>query len=153
MQQKAPLPILQFLLIAFLSCLAGGQDQQPAATGQFDGPAELPRLYVKSALADTPTPGKTMQVKNSNELRSAIEKASCGDTIKLQAGVVFPGNFKFPAKPCDDAHWIVLRTSASDSDLPPEGTRAGAGADFVPPLAGGRGPVPPPLGVQGQGDG
>jgi hypothetical protein len=33
------------------------------------------------------------------------------------------GNFKFPAKECDDAHWIVVRTSADDSALPTEGTR------------------------------
>ena len=30
---------------------------------------------------------------------------------------------KFPGKPCDDGHWIIIRTSAPDSDLPPEGTR------------------------------
>jgi len=26
-------------------------------TGSFDGPAELPRVYMKSSLADTPAPG------------------------------------------------------------------------------------------------
>jgi hypothetical protein len=97
--------------------------QSGPATGQFDGPAELPREYVKSAISDTPAPGKSIPVKTSAELGAAIEKAACGDTIVLQAGTEFAGNFKFPAKACDDAHWIVLRTSASNSDLPPEGTR------------------------------
>jgi len=90
---------------------------------QFDGPAELPRVYVKSALADTPAPGKSVLVKNSQELAAALDKAACGDTIRLQADAEFAGNFKFPAKTCDDAHWIIVRTSADDSDLPPEGTR------------------------------
>jgi hypothetical protein len=33
------------------------------------------------------------------------------------------GNFKFPAKSCDDNHWIVVRTDAEDSALPVEGSR------------------------------
>jgi hypothetical protein len=36
---------------------------------------------------------------------------------------VFSGNFTVPALSCDDAHWIIIRTSAPDSALPPEGTR------------------------------
>src|SRR5579864_6173689 len=110
---------LSFFVILSGVCLA----QSGPATGQFDGPAELPREYVKSAISDTPAPGKSIPVKTSAELGAAIEKAACGDTIVLQAGTEFAGNFKFPAKSCDDAHWIVLRTSASNSDLPPEGTR------------------------------
>ncbi|HST11284.1 MAG TPA: hypothetical protein VLL05_12985 [Terriglobales bacterium] len=90
---------------------------------KFDGPAELPRAYVKSSLADTPAPGKSVLVKDAAELRSALDKAACGDTIRLQAGAEFSGSFRLPAKPCDDAHWIVLRTSAADSELPAEGTR------------------------------
>ena len=97
---------------------AGGAD-----ASKFDGPAELPRVYVKSALSDTPAPGKSILVKDSGELKSALEKVACGETIRLQAGVEFSGNFRLPAKTCDDAHWIVLRTSAPDSSLPPEGSR------------------------------
>jgi hypothetical protein len=41
----------------------------------------------------------------------------------LQAGATFTGLFRLPEKPCDDGHWIILRTSASDDQLPPEGTR------------------------------
>lgn len=117
----SPFVFIGFTL--FSSLLVPGQVRKEAAGAQFDGPAELPRVYVKSALADTPAPGKTVLVKTSDELTAAIDKASCGDTIRLQAGAVFAGNFKFPAKSCDDSHWIVLRTSAADSDLPPEGTR------------------------------
>jgi hypothetical protein len=111
------------LLLFSFSCCVSIWAQAKADSGRFDGPAELPRQSVKTALADTPAPGKSTLVKNSAELSAAIGKAACGDTIRLQAGAEFAGNFTLPAKQCDDAHWIVLRTSAADTDLPPEGTR------------------------------
>ena len=89
----------------------------------LDGPAELPRVYVQSTLADTPAPGSTITVNVGGDLQSALNSANCGDTISLQSGAVFSGNFSIPAKPCDDQHWIIIRTSAPDSALPPEGTR------------------------------
>ena len=89
----------------------------------FDGPAELPRVYIQSAMSDTPAPGTTITVHTGGNLQAALNSANCGDTILLQAGAVFPGSFKIPAKPCDDQHWIIVRTSAPDSALPAEGTR------------------------------
>jgi hypothetical protein len=91
--------------------------------GGFDGPAELPQVYVQSALADTPAPGATIAVAAGGDFQSALNSAQCGDTITLQAGATFSGNFLVPAKNCDAAHWIIIRTSAADSALPPEGTR------------------------------
>jgi hypothetical protein len=96
---------------------------QPAVEAKFDGPAELPRVYVKSALSDTPAPGSVHLIKNDGNLQAALDGAACGDVIKLEAGAIFAGQFRLPRKPCDDAHWIVIRTSASDNSLPPEGTR------------------------------
>ncbi len=92
-------------------------------TGTFDGPAELPRVYVMSALADTPAPGSVIAVAQGGDFQSALNGAQCGDTITLQAGAVFTGSFTFPAQTCDDAHWIIIRTSAADSSLPPENAR------------------------------
>jgi hypothetical protein len=117
-------PFLRTILIAHTFVLfAGCMAARAADSGKFDGPAELPRVYVKSALADTPAAGKSVLVKDAIELRSALDKAACGDTIRLQSGTEFAGNFKLPAKSCDDGHWIIVRTSAADSDLPAEGTR------------------------------
>jgi hypothetical protein len=96
---------------------------QAGHEGQFDGPAELPRVYVKSALADTPAPGKIRALKNGDNLQDALDHAACGDTITLEAGASFAGDFVLPKKSCDDAHWIILRTSTADHLLPPEGTR------------------------------
>jgi hypothetical protein len=94
-----------------------------ANTGNVDGPAELPRVYMKSSLADTPAPGATHQVKSGASLQAALDSAKCGDTISLQASATFTGTVVLPAKNCDDNHWIVVRTSAPDRALPPEGTR------------------------------
>ncbi|HTT25183.1 MAG TPA: hypothetical protein VMG82_40080 [Candidatus Sulfotelmatobacter sp.] len=64
-----------------------------------------------------------MQVAAGSNLQNAIDSAACGDIIKLEAGAVFTGHLLLPKKPCDDAHWIIIRTSASDDALPAEGTR------------------------------
>jgi hypothetical protein len=42
--------------------------------------------------------------------------------VELQAGATFTA-LLLPQKNCDDSHWIIIRTSAADSKLPPEGTR------------------------------
>jgi hypothetical protein len=89
----------------------------------FDGPAELPRVYIQSAMANTPAPGSTISVNAGGDLQSALNSAHCGDTIQLQAGATFTGAFTFPAKNCDDNHWIIVRTSSDDSKLPAEGSR------------------------------
>jgi len=89
----------------------------------FDGPAQLPLIYIQSALSNTPAPGSTINVNTAANLQSALNSASCGDMIQLQAGATFSGIFNFPAKSCDDNHWIIVRTSSDDSLLPAEGSR------------------------------
>lgn len=89
----------------------------------MDGPAELPRVSVSSFMASTPAPGAKTVVKSGANLQQALNNAHCGDTLLLQAGATFTGIFNLPAKACDAQHWIVIRTSAPDSALPPEGTR------------------------------
>jgi len=91
--------------------------------GSFDGPAELPRVHFQSALANTPAPGNTVTVSAGGSFQSALNNASCGDTIQLQAGATFAGSFTLPAKNCDDSNWIIIRSSAPDASLPAEGTR------------------------------
>src|SRR5207253_11372537 len=115
-----PQDILRYWLarlsvLVLLQCFCLGE------SAQFDGPAELPRVYVRSALSDTPVPGKQVAVREGDDLQAAINNANCGDKLELQAGSVFTGVFRFPEKPCDDSHWIVVRTSAPDSSLPAEG--------------------------------
>jgi len=94
------------------------------AGGNFDGPAELPRVTVPSAMSDTPAPGSVISVNAGGDLQSALNSAHCGDVIHLQAGATFTGKFIVPAKSCDNNHWIIIRTSSPDSALPAEGQRA-----------------------------
>lgn len=70
---------------------------------------------------NTVNAGSAITVKAGGDLQSAIDKAEPGDTIFLEAGANFVGNFKLPNKPGDK--FITIRTSAKDSELPPENTR------------------------------
>jgi hypothetical protein len=116
--------IVLLLLLAFsLYAIASGQSSAVGDKSNFDGPAELPRVYVKSSLKDSPAGGKIWVVHNVEGLRDTLASVSCGDTMELQNGAVFDGTVVLPAKNCDDSHWIVIRTSAPDSALPPENTR------------------------------
>jgi hypothetical protein len=116
--------ILIPLVLAFSFCAAtSGQTSKVSDKPNFDGPAELPREYVKSSLKDSPAGGKTWAVHDAKEFKETVASASCGDVIDLQAGAVFSGTVTLPAKNCDDLHWIIIRTSAPDSALPAENTR------------------------------
>src|SRR5262249_12420874 len=65
------------------------------------------------------------------DLQAALNAAQPGDTILLQAGATFTGNFTLPAK--DGAQYITVRSSALDRSLPPAGTRLTPA--FAPALA------------------
>lgn len=113
--------------IAFTLLLSFSASAQAAiaatSAGGYDGPAALPRVLLQTAMSDTPAPGITITVNSGENLQAALNSARCGDTIHLQAGATFTGRFIFPAKSCDDSHWIVVRTSADDSLLPAVGSR------------------------------
>jgi len=115
--------ILFPVAIAIASVSAAEKSSNEVATSHFDGPAELPRAFVRSSLADTPAHGKIREVKSSDEFHTSLKQADCGDTIRLQAGATFTGVYTLPAKSCDDSNWIIIRSSAPDASLPPEGTR------------------------------
>jgi hypothetical protein len=115
-----------FLLLIPLFLLRDAKTDRtstPSNAGNFDGPAELPREHVKSSLIDTPANGKTWTVRSGESIEKTLSDASCGDIIQLQAGATFSGKVVFPSKNCDDSHWIIVRTSATDAALPAEGTR------------------------------
>src|SRR5262245_27833900 len=62
----------------------------------------------------------TITVSADRDLQAAINDAQPGDTIALEAGAAYTGNFKLPAK--NGATFITIRTAA-DADLPGEGGR------------------------------
>jgi len=64
---------------------------------------------------------KTITVKSGGDLQAALDLASPGDTIMLEAGATFSGSFRLPKKPGNE--FITIRSNAADKDLPAEGVR------------------------------
>jgi hypothetical protein len=58
----------------------------------------------------------TITVRRGGDFQAALNRAKAGDTIVLEAGAIFKGNFILPNKPGNQ--FITIRTSASDSQLP-----------------------------------
>jgi hypothetical protein len=116
-------PWIAWLLLLCVAALGVASVPSPASSDEAYGSAELPREYVNSSIKDTPANGKTWMVHAGQDLEQILSNASCGDVIQLQAGATFSGNFQLPNKKCDDTHWLIIRSSAPDSSLPPEGTR------------------------------
>ena len=81
---------------------------------------ELPRISVDTTYI--PPNGNTITVSSADNLQAALNRAKCGDVVRLAAGASFVGNFVLPNKgKCDD--WIVVRSDISDSNLPRPGAR------------------------------
>src|SRR6266513_539775 len=80
---------------------------------------ELPRAHVDTTYV-APS-GKTIAVPARGDFQSALNSAQPGDVIALAAGATFTGPFVLPNK--SGAGWIIVRTSAPDSALPPSGGR------------------------------
>ncbi len=123
--------ILLLLTLGKQAAAVTGPDNIYCAAGNvarfgssIDGPASLPKQCFYTAMSATPSPGKIRQVAAGADLQAVLNAVQCGDTISLQAGATFTGNFYLPARACDDRHWITIRTSAPNSSLPPEGTRS-----------------------------
>jgi hypothetical protein len=70
-----------------------------------------------------PGGGQTILVKAGMSLQAAIDAARPGDTILLQAGATFVGNFVLPAKSESSTAYITIRSAASDGVLPGSSTR------------------------------
>jgi hypothetical protein len=62
-------------------------------------------------------------VNAGDNLQRAIDSASPGDVLLLQAGATFTGNFVLPLK--SGTTFITIRSSASDAALPAAGVRIG----------------------------
>jgi hypothetical protein len=81
-----------------------------------------PRAFVNTAMP-TQT-GVTHDVTSNDSLQAVIDRALPGDTISIQAGVPFRGNFTLPKKSNPNNRWIIIRSS-NLSGVGPEGTRVG----------------------------
>ncbi|HVP50189.1 MAG TPA: hypothetical protein VMT56_03100 [Candidatus Bathyarchaeia archaeon] len=80
-----------------------------------------PRVYVDTTW-NPPTGGNVWAAHDSAAFASALLSSQPGDTIVLDAGTVYSGNFKLPAKTNPDGQWIYVISSGL-ANLPPPGTR------------------------------
>ena len=71
--------------------------------------------------AATSSSAATITVNAGGNLQAALNAALPGDTILLQAGATFTGNFTLPLK--TGTSYITIRSSASDAQLPAAGVR------------------------------
>ena len=92
-------------------------------TPQADVIAELPRVYLDTAVPQAPARGGTiLRVGSGGGLQEAIHRAKPGDVIELAKGATFTGNFVLPNKNTASENWIVIRP-ANYASLPAEGVR------------------------------
>ena len=68
-----------------------------------------------------PLDAQAIYVPADGNLQQAINAAAPGDTLLLQEGAEFVGNFVLPVKTGDA--WITIRSSAPDTVLPASGIR------------------------------
>jgi hypothetical protein len=114
MNKKISLSIIFSAVAFFAAYLVFSQAAQATIT---ENPA-LPQVYL-----DTSMPiqaGSIITVNAGDNLQTAINNASCGDTIVIEATATFTGNFTLPNKSCSG--WVVIRSSALTS-LPTAGNR------------------------------
>jgi hypothetical protein len=83
--------------------------------------AELPRTYIDTTY-HRPS-GSTLHVRNGQDLQATLDAAHPGDTVLLEAGATFTGNFALPPKTGDA--WIYIESSAIEGKVP-AGQRATA---------------------------
>ena len=123
---------ITFLIIgAISSCAAAGMQQ--ARTSQLDPAVANPARWkaakavserkpaAPSIFLDTkyvPARGRKIRVdagaSAARNLQSAIDQATAGDVIELEAGAEFVGNFSLPFKPSSSSDFITIRSSRSD---------------------------------------
>ena len=82
--------------------------------------AQLPHVYIDTTWNSQT--GVTLPVHTSTDFKNALNHAEPGDTIVLDAGVVYSGNFTLPTKNNPGQKWIYIETSAL-SVLPAPGIR------------------------------
>lgn len=93
---------------------------------------EPPREFVDTTLG--PSTGRTIAVRQGDDLQDAIDVAQPGDTILLEAGATFKGPFTLPNKRTGTG-WVTIRTSTPDKQFPGPGARVGPShASLMPRL-------------------
>jgi hypothetical protein len=99
------------------------------------GRSSVVALLVTAVAVHTPAlvSAADFYVPAGGDLQAAINSARGGDTILLEPGATFVGNFRLPVHA--GSQDVTIRSAASDTQLPPSGTRiTPAHAPLLPKL-------------------
>src|SRR5713101_2202302 len=105
---QVPVPVRfvhYFTVVLFVAAIASSAPAQSVTRPIAPAP---PRVYLDTTY--TPPSGRTISLRAGADLQAALNSAQPGDTITLEAGAVFRGNFTLPKKQGSD--WIVIRSAA-----------------------------------------
>src|SRR5271165_6758330 len=105
-----------FALLVLYSVVGAAQKPVP----------QLPQTYIDTTF-NAPT-GVTWKAHTTTEFKNALNSANPGDTIVLDAGATYQGNFTLPVKLNPSKKWIYILGSALTS-LPAPGTRVNPATD------------------------
>ncbi len=101
------------------------------ALSAFDRPVpEAPRIYIDTSYRHPS--GDTLFVARGGDLQAALDKANPGDTIVLEAGSTYTGNFTLPPK--TGKGWIYVQSSAIDHMAHPGQRTSPAEATYMPKI-------------------
>jgi len=129
-RQFARVATLTLVVVVASSWLHETRAVTVRSSDQLEAP-QPPRDVVDTVLP--PQRGRILPVRKGADPQAALDAAQPGDVVSLEAGAVFHGNFVLPRK--TGPGWIVVRTSAPDSDLPRPGTRiTPASSEVMPKL-------------------
>ena len=107
------LQIISFVALLAFTFVVPAVAQKPQAA--------LPRVFIDTSW-NPPVGGTTWAAHTAAQFSSYLTMAAPGDTIILDAGTVYTGNFVVPPKANPNGQWIYIESSAL-SNLPPPGTR------------------------------
>jgi hypothetical protein len=123
--------VIVWLAVQLSVCLFPDQGRPANELRPASALPEQPRLYIDTT--DVMPSGEKLVVPKGGNFQAALNRAKPGDVIVLEAGAAFKGPFTLPNKQGEGR--IVIRSSASDSGLPPQGLRVSpAYADAMPKL-------------------
>jgi hypothetical protein len=99
---------------------------QPGTSSEQLPVPQLPQIYIDTTF-NLPQ-GATWKAHTSTDFTNALNAANPGDTIVLDAGTTYSGNFTLPVKSNANHQWIYIISSALNS-LPAPGTRVNPTTD------------------------
>jgi hypothetical protein len=135
--KRAASPISRVVIAALSTVVVLALPGQPARLPEptlVNVPSQPSAREGPRAFVDTTFPalsGRTLHVPRGGDLQEALEKASPGDLITLEARATYRGPFSLPKK--DGAGWIVISAAPPTPGLPAPGRRVDPAAAAAMP--------------------